>query len=58
MLQGCIVLVFRRLVKDGQMVRFIFALLAPLVPLAIVLCCFLLEFVKPGLGITAGLQAQ
>ena len=42
---------------DTRMVRFVFALLAPLFPLAVMLCCLLLEFVKPGFGITAGLQA-
>ena len=42
---------------DGRMVRFAFALFAPLFPLALVLSCLLLEFVKPGFGITAGLQA-
>ena len=39
------------------MVRFVSALLAPVVPLAVMLCCMLLEFRKPGSGITAGLQA-
>jgi len=42
---------------DGAMVRFVSALLAPVVPLGVMLCCMLLEFRKPGSGITAGLQA-
>lgn len=58
MLQRCIVIVFRHLVKDGRMVRFLFASIAPVFPLAVILCCLLLEFVKPGFGIMAGLQAQ
>ena len=40
------------------MVRFISALVAPVVPLAVMLCCMLLELLKPGSGINAGLQAQ
>ena len=44
--------------KDGAMVRFISALVAPVVPLAVMLCCMLLELLKPGSGINAGLQAQ
>ena len=54
----CIVTMLEHFAKDGQMVRFVFALLAPVFPLAVMLCCLLLEFVKPGFGITAGLQAQ
>ena len=42
---------------DGRMVRFLFASIAPVFPLAVILCCLLLEFVKPGFGIMAGLQA-
>jgi len=42
---------------DGRMVRFLFASIAPVLPLAVTLCCLLLEFVKPGFGIMAGLQA-
>ena len=44
--------------KDGSMVRFVSALLAPVVPLAVMLCCMLLEFRRPGAGISAGLQAK
>ena len=44
--------------KDGAMVRFISALVAPVVPLTVMLCCMLLELLKPGSGINAGLQAQ
>jgi len=44
--------------EDGAMVRFISALVAPVVPLAVMLCCMLLELLKPGSGINAGLQAQ
>lgn len=58
MLQRCIVIVLRHLVKDGRMVHFLFALIAPVFPLAVILCCLLLEFVKPGFGIMAGLQAH
>ena len=39
------------------MVRFASALLAPVVPLGVMLCCMLLEFRRPGSGISAGLQA-
>ena len=42
---------------DGAMVRFISALVAPVVPLTVMLCCMLLELLKPGSGINAGLQA-
>jgi len=42
---------------DGAMVRFISALVAPVVPLIVMLCCMLLELLKPGSGINAGLQA-
>ena len=44
--------------EDGAMVRFISALVAPVVPLTVMLCCMLLELLKPGSGINAGLQAQ
>ena len=40
------------------MVRFVSALVAPVVPLAVMLCCMLLELTKPGSGINAALQAQ
>ena len=40
------------------MVRFASALLAPVVPLGVMLCCMLLEFRRPGSGISAGLQAK
>lgn len=40
------------------MVRFVFALAAPVVPLVILLCCVVLELRKPGSGINAGLKAQ
>ena len=46
------------LTEDGAMVRFIAALVAPVVPLTVMLCCMLLELLKPGSGINAGLQAQ
>lgn len=42
---------------DGAMVRFVSALVAPVVPLTVMLCCMLLELLKPGSGINAGLQA-
>jgi len=42
---------------DGAIVRFISALVAPVVPLTVMLCCMLLELLKPGSGINAGLQA-
>ena len=58
MLQRCIVIMLRHLVKDGRMVHFLFASIAPVFPLAVILCCLLLEFVKPGFGIMAGLQAH
>ena len=44
--------------KDGATVRFVSALVAPVVPLTVMLCCILLELLKPGSGINAGLQAQ
>ena len=37
--------------------RFVLALAAPVFPLLALLCCFLVELMKPGLGITAALQA-
>ena len=37
--------------------RFLSALAAPVFPLVALLCCFLVELLKPGLGITAALQA-
>ena len=43
--------------EDGPTVRFLSALAAPVFPLLALLCCFLVELVKPGLGITAALQA-
>ena len=43
--------------EDGPTVRFLSALAAPVFPLLALLCCFLVELMKPGLGITAGLQA-
>ena len=42
---------------DGAMVRFVFALAAPVVPLVILLCCVVLELRKPGSGINVGLKA-
>jgi len=42
---------------DGGMVRFVFALAAPVVPLVILLCCVVLELMKPGSGINVGLKA-
>jgi len=42
---------------DAHMVRFVSALLAPAFALAVMLCCLVLEFAKPGFGITAALQA-
>ena len=44
--------------EDGPTVRFLSTLAAPVFPLVVLLCCFLVELVKPGLGITAALQAQ
>ena len=43
--------------EDGPTIRFLSALAAPVFPLLALLCCFLVELMKPGLGITAGLQA-
>ena len=44
--------------QDGPTVRFVSALAAPVFPLVALLCCLLAELVKPGLGITAALQAD
>ena len=44
--------------EDGPTIRFLSALAAPVFLLVTLLCCFLVELVKPGLGITAALQAQ
>ena len=43
--------------EDGPTVRFLSALAAPVFPLVALLCCFLVELLKPGLGIAAALQA-
>jgi len=42
---------------DGATVRFVSALVAPVFPLVVFLCCLLVEVAKPGLGIAGGLQA-
>ena len=44
------------LFKDGATVRFVSALVAPVFPLVVFLCCLLVEVAKPGLGIAGGLQ--
>ena len=36
--------------------RFVSALVAPVFPLVVFLCCLLVEVAKPGLGIAGGLQ--
>ena len=42
--------------EDGATVRFVSALVAPVFPLVVFLCCLLVEVSKPGLGIAGGLQ--
>ena len=42
--------------EDGATVRFVSALVAPVFPLVVFLCCLLVEVAKPGLGIAGGLQ--
>ena len=42
--------------QDGATVRFVSALVAPVFPLVVFLCCLLVEVAKPGLGIAGGLQ--
>ena len=42
--------------QDGAAVRFVSALVAPVFPLVVFLCCLLVEVAKPGLGIAGGLQ--
>ena len=42
--------------QDGATVRFVSALVAPVFPLVVFLCCLLVEVAKPGWGIAGGLQ--
>ena len=43
--------------QDGPTVRFVSALAAPVFPLLVLLCCALVELMKPGLGINTAIQA-